>query len=238
MEDFDSFLFTGASNLIKIIEETDKHLAEDILPSDIVDIVKFHAKGATAASVASGWIPGVGGAALVVTCVGFIWSMYARINDKLGLKLSDNILKTLASGVATNIAGYAVGSVIVTGALSFIPFIGSVGASVIAGAVAYALTLVSGYVYLQIMTKIFRSGRKLNSYKTKELKDLADNVIKNENIDKMLKKAKKGYNKERNVKNAKEKVKKETLKLDKAKSNAQNSKPVKKIKKVKDKATE
>lgn len=35
--------------------------------------------------------------------------MYLRINSKLGLSFAENVIKSVGSGVATNLAGYAVG---------------------------------------------------------------------------------------------------------------------------------
>ena len=77
--------------------------------------------------------------------------MYGRIGTKIDLPFGSNVLKSLASGVATNVAASVVGIIVLSTALSFIPGLGNLGASLIMGATCYALTLASGYIYLKIM---------------------------------------------------------------------------------------
>ena len=128
---------------IELVEAMNKQ-AESMLPSEIADVVKLH----SGIAVGSAWIPLPG--VDVAVGAGNIWSMYVRINKKIGLSIKDNVLKTIASGVLTNLAGYAA----VTGvasALKFIPGIGSVGGGVVLSASLYAITLCSGWVYLKAL---------------------------------------------------------------------------------------
>jgi len=118
--------------------------ADKALPSEIAGVVKTHSKLA----VGSAWIPIPG--ADVAAGATTIWTMYGRINGKIGLAVKDNVLKTIASGVATNLASYAavsgVGSM-----LKFIPGIGTVGGALIMSATLYAVTMASGAVYLKAL---------------------------------------------------------------------------------------
>ena len=144
----------------KLVHALNKTLDEN-LPTEIAEIVKIHSAGAAAAGVAAGWIPGAGGLAAVGICAGFIWSMYGRINAKIGLPLTENVVKSLGTGIATNLAAYFVGGLITSTIFSLLPGIGSVGASVVVGGTSYALTLASGYVYLKLLANIFlRRHRK------------------------------------------------------------------------------
>lgn len=182
----DGLLIRQATNLVNAIDRTvDNHL-----PQEIANIVRFHSKGAAAAALASGWIPGAGGAAAVAISTGFIWSMYGRIGAKIGLPFRKNVLKSVASGVATNIATGIVGTIALSTAFSFVPGIGSVGASVIAGATCYALTLASGYIYLKIMTKLFSEGVDLSRVTEQELKDMAASAAKDSDVREVIKEAK------------------------------------------------
>ena len=101
---------------VKLVEAMDKG-AEESLPQEIADVVKLHAKLA----VGSAWIPVPG--ADVAAGAANIWTMYLRINNKLGMKLGESVLKTIASAVATNLAGYAA-VLAVGGFMKFIPGIG------------------------------------------------------------------------------------------------------------------
>lgn len=118
--------------------------AEQRLPYQIADVVKLHSKIAVGAA----WIPIP--VLDVATSAGNIWTMYVRINNKLSLSVKDNVLKTIASGVATNLAGYLAMSA--TGSLlKLIPGIGTVGGAVAESACMYALLLCSGYVYMKAL---------------------------------------------------------------------------------------
>ena len=94
---FEKKLLNTAIELVKLLDKT----ANAALPQELADVVKLHSKLA----VGSAWIPipGVDVAAGATN----IWSMYVRINNKLGISVKENVLKTIASGVATNLASYA-----------------------------------------------------------------------------------------------------------------------------------
>ena len=64
----------------ELVEALDK-MTDDSLPQEISDVVKLHAKLA----VGSAWVP-VPGADVDAGAVN-IWSMYLRINGKIGMRL-------------------------------------------------------------------------------------------------------------------------------------------------------
>ena len=175
----------------KLLEVMDK-TADENLPEELANIVKFHAKGATISSL-SGAIPAVGAALSGLATAGFIWTMYTRINKLLGLKLADNVLKTVASGVVTNLAGYAVASFAVGTVLSLIPGIGTVATVAIVGAAVYAVSMVSGVVYLKILTQVFGAGKDPSTLSASKLKDIASDVISSMDVKTMLSEAKEDF---------------------------------------------
>lgn len=176
----------------KLVEAANKTVDKN-LPQEIAEIVKTHSAGAAAACVAAGWLPGAGGLAAAGICAGFVWTMYGRINSKIGLPLADNIVKSLATGVATNLAVGFVGALIVQTVLSMIPGLGSAGAAVMAGGTGYGLTLASGYVYLKVLTNVFASGKDPGMMDENSLKEAAKNVTANENMKQVIKDAKAEY---------------------------------------------
>ncbi len=185
----DSRIAKAAVELFKAMDQ----VVDDSLPREIANVVKFHSKGAAIAAVAGGWIPGIGGAAAVAVSAGFVWRMYGKINSKLDLKLSKSVVKSVASAVATNLAAGAVGGIVLSIASSLLPGVGSVGATAIAGGVCYALTLTSGFVYLKILTNVFKAGEDPTSMTADKLKKVAKDVVKNENIKAVMKEAKADY---------------------------------------------
>ena len=187
-------LLSSAIDLVKAAKLMDK-VVDKNMPERIAKIIKFHSKGAAIAAISSGWIPGAGGAIAITISSGFIWTMYIRINEQINIPIAKNILKSLASGIATNLATYALGSLIISSTISIFPGIGSASAAVLIGSICYALTLASGYIYLKMLTKIFESGKNPMTYKERELKNVAKEVTKPNEIKDFINKAKKKYKK-------------------------------------------
>lgn len=185
----DHHILHAAKELVHALNKT----VDENLPEEIAEIVKHHSAGAATAAVAAGWIPGAGGVAAIALCAGFIWTMYGRINSKIGLPLTENILKSLATGVATNLAAGFIGSLVLETAFSILPGLGSIAASTIAGTTSYALTLASGYVYLKLLTKLSLSGKDPSTMDDESLKDAASQIAAGENMKDIIKSAKKGY---------------------------------------------
>lgn len=179
----------NAKDVVAAIDE----LTAELLPAEIAEIVKGHSLGAAASGVASGWIPGFGGLAAAAMSAGFIWTMYGRINAKIRLPFSENVIKSLASGVATNLASYMVGGFVISTVFSFVPGIGNVGASVLVGGTCYALTIASGFVYLKVLTKLFLNGTNPTTLDADALKRETKTVIETEDVKQVLREAKQNY---------------------------------------------
>ncbi len=140
-------LYEAAVALVTVLDKT----AEQLLPQEIVDVVKLHSKLA----VGSALIPVPG--ADVAAGAANIWTMYGRVNSKVGISIRDNILKTVGSGVVTNLASYmamaGLGS-----AIKAIPGLGTVTGTALMSASLYAVTLASGYIYVKALTLLANKG--------------------------------------------------------------------------------
>ena len=140
-------LYEAAVALVTVLDKT----AEQLLPQEIVDVVKLHSKLA----VGSALIPVPG--ADVAAGAANIWTMYGRVNSKVGISIKDNVLKTVGSGVVTNLASYmamaGLGS-----AIKAIPGIGTVTGTALMSASLYAVTLASGYIYVKALTLLANKG--------------------------------------------------------------------------------
>ena len=171
-----------AVELTKLLDKT----ADSTLPKEIVDVVKLHAKLA----VGSAWIPVPG--ADVAAGAANIWSMYARINGKIGIPVKENILKSIGAGVATNLTSYIAMSGLAS-AMKFIPGIGSIGGAMIMSASLYAVTLVSGWVYLKALC--IMAQRKGGTINAEDFKKAIDQVLSDKSlIKRLINTAKKEYN--------------------------------------------
>jgi uncharacterized protein (DUF697 family) len=168
---------------IKLVKLLDK-VADETLPQQIVDVVKLHSKLA----VGSAWIPVPG--ADVVAGAASIWGMYARINGKIGLPFGENVMKSIASGVATNLAGY-LAMAGVASALKFIPGLGTIGGAVLMSAGMYALTLTSGYIYLKALCALAEKKQDIN---IGNISDAVKDVMNNKSeVKEFMNDAKKNY---------------------------------------------
>lgn len=164
--DVDQTLLDNAKRLVKLLDL----IADNTLPQQIVGIVKDHAKYAVGSALIP--IPGVDVAASAAA----IWGMYVRINNKINLPFGENIMKSIGSGVATNLASFAAVSA-VGSLLKFIPGIGTIGGAVIMGAATYAATLASGWVYLTALTKLAERKQAKNISES-DLRNGVDEVLK------------------------------------------------------------
>lgn len=165
------------------------------LSADLAEIVKRHALGAAASGVGVAWLPGVGSAAALAAMVGFIWSMYFRINYRLGLKFSKVAMKSLASAVLSNMMQAAlsvVGSVALATVLSLTGF-GNGISSMIMAALDYAVVMVGGILYLKMLNGLMGAGKNPDEMTPREIEIQMDDVMKNENIEKLLKNESRSY---------------------------------------------
>lgn len=188
----DDFMASDITGLLKaateLVDLLDKG-ADQLLPQQIVDVVKLHSKLA----VGSAWIP-VPGADVAAGAVN-IWTMYARVNDKIDIPFGENVLKSIGSGVATNLASYFTMSGVAS-ALKFIPGIGTFGGALLLSASLYAITLVSGWVYLQAL--ILLAQKNGSDIASGDLGSAVQEVLKDKTtIKKFIEAAKKDYKNEK-----------------------------------------
>ena len=168
---------------IKLCGLMDK-AADKALPKEISNIVKLHSKMA----VGSAWVPVPG--ADIAAGAAVIWGMYIRINSKLKMPFKDNVMKSIGSGVATNLTSYlacaGLGSMI-----KLIPGIGTIGGAVIMSAGLYAATLASGYIYLQALISLKEKKIAVND---QSIKGAVDEILKEKSFIKdFIKSAKQSY---------------------------------------------
>lgn len=148
--------------------------ASYVLPEDIVKIVKCHA----AIAVATAFIP-IGGLDMAAATVN-IWTMYTKINTALGIKFSDNKMKSIGSAIASNLVLNLGVSAVVSG-LKFTG-VGYFAAIAILTTSMYALTMTAGWVYLKALTNMALYDKDIDDSVKDVLKDKsAIDKVYNEN---------------------------------------------------------
>ena len=157
------------------LTEALNNAADDNLSTELAGIVKTHA----AIAVGAAFVP-VPGADIAAAATN-IWTMYVRINKGINLPFAENILKSFAAGVVTNLAGAAVGLLVVGSALKFIPGLGSIGGSAVMATTIYSITVASGIVYMKAVTALLNS-KNTDDFTEADLKSAADEVMRDKNV--------------------------------------------------------
>lgn len=165
---------------------------------DIEKIIITHALAASAAAVASGWIPGAGGAIATGIGVGFTISMYYRICSECNIPIGKNILKALASIVIAEIAAILSVSLAAQITLSLIPGVGSLGAAALSAIINFGLVYVAGVLFLKMMVNVFDAKGGIENLSEDELKDMMKSVSTKKNIQSVYHESKGVYKKTKN----------------------------------------
>lgn len=160
---------------------------------EIEKIVINHSLGAAASAVASGWIPGVGGAVASGIGLGFTLSMYCRLCKNSNIPLNKNKLKAIASVAIAEIAAYLAVVIAAETLLTFVPGLGNLGASVIAGICNFAMVYIAGILFLKLMLSFTKKNRDIASMSVEELKSAMKCEANEDFIKDMYKEAKTVY---------------------------------------------
>lgn len=165
----------------------------NVTKEELITLVKTHSAGSSASMVAAGVIPGAGSTIAMGIEVGFVWSMYYRICTKLGIDVKKNVLKSVSSALITNIGAAVASQLIVSTVLSFIPGIGTLGASAVNGLLGYSLTYYSGVVFMNLLVRVFKTGQSLETMSEDQVKGMMQDVVKKVNFADMKDEAKAAY---------------------------------------------
>ncbi len=162
-----------ANKLNESVEKIVSHAQEkgvNVSYDEMMSLVKSHAAGAAASMMAAGTLPGVGGVVAAGIEVSFVWSMYYRICTKLGLNVKKNLIKGLGSAFVTNIAASIAALLVAGTVLSMVPGIGTAGATALDGLMGYSVTYYSGIIFMNLLVRLFKAGKSINSCTADELK--------------------------------------------------------------------
>ena len=114
-----------------------EQVASNFLPRKVLDCIKSHRR----ASALSSLVPEVG----MVGVFASVWHMYYSINEILGISFSETLVKSISTGIASNLVGFYSASFI----LDKIPF-----ANILNAPIMYGATCVQGYVYIKVLSAL------------------------------------------------------------------------------------
>ena len=162
----------------------------------IKETISNYAIASSIASVAACAIPGVAGVVAALTQGGFVWATYVKINNTLGILMSENTAKFIGSAILTNIvtcSGVLLISYAGAAVLSFIPIWGQIGAAAINGALGYIMIYVAALIYLQLITKMMQPDGTLKVMEEDDTKHIIEDIIKQNDLKKMIEEGRNSY---------------------------------------------
>ena len=177
-------------NVIRSIRPHDEKAYEDVEL-----IITTHALGAYVAAVASGWIPGAGETIATGIALAFTCTMYYRLAKRMELNLPRNVLKGIASVIISEIVIYIVAVLAIATVLTFIPGIGNVSGSLLAGLLNFCVVQTAGELFLITMSKLFRAktASQIEEMSPEELKAFAKGCSTRKVVKDCIKQAKEDY---------------------------------------------
>lgn len=133
-------------------------LMSKAIPDKLVAVVEKHKKIQLGASLAQSFVPGAGVAASVAA-VASLWKMYYDINNVLGIKISENAGKSIASAVLTNLSSFAAKGVAtaVSEGVKFIPVIGWLASAGISTVTTTAIIYGAAYMYMNALVAMYKA---------------------------------------------------------------------------------
>lgn len=182
---------TLLAHALKELENVSDELLRKDGAEEAGDTILVCSIAAAVSGIGSGMLPGVGSVVASAACVTSIWTMYVKINQHLGISVKDNILKSLASAILTNIIASAGSYVLVligAIAISFIPGIGY-ASTIIYGTLAFISVYASGILYIKLLTRVMRAKKTLDSTDV-NIEDIAKDIVNESNVSDLLKEGK------------------------------------------------
>lgn len=188
-----------AGVLAKALQELDcsmRHSLDGTQIEQIKDCIGNYAIAAAVASGVAGVAPGIAGVAAVLTQAGFVWATYVKINQTLGISMSENTAKFIGSAIVTNLVTNAGAFlVMLAGAtlLSLIPVAGTAAAIALNASLGYVLVYAAAVIYLKLITRMVQPDGTLHVAESDDTKHIIRDIIKDTDIKEIVKEGKEAY---------------------------------------------
>lgn len=142
--------------------------------NEVEKIIISCALAAAGASAVGGIIPVLEIPALIVSCVGAVWAMYIKVCKCLGIKISENILKFLASAALSNIATNLISVFAAEFILTFIPGLSSMAGAII----TFSCVYLAGLMFMQMLLAMAKQGKYGDTLTSMSKEDLEKELQK------------------------------------------------------------
>lgn len=138
-------------------------IMSNAIPEKLIAVVERHKKIQLGASLAQSFVPGAGVAA-TMAAVASLWKMYYDINNVLGIKISENAGKSIASAVLTNLGSFAAKGVAtaVSEGVKVIPVLGWLASAAVSTVSSTAIIYGAAYVYMNALSAMYKAKGKFD----------------------------------------------------------------------------
>jgi uncharacterized protein (DUF697 family) len=165
----------------------------DTNTAEISQIVMNHSLSASIAAMGSAWATGAGPTLATTLSTGFAFSMFYRLNEKFGIKLSKAETKKVANSILHAVVPTIAAPFISATVLSFIPILGNAASILIMSGVCYSATFTAGVIYLKALSEMSKKDGKAKDYSADELEKAAVVIIREIDLDAIVQEAQKIY---------------------------------------------
>ncbi len=190
---------------LKALKEATQNVISEAQVEKVGKIIQSRAIISAASGVGAAIFPGVGGFVAATVAVGVVWEMYVQINKELGISISDNKLKSLASAMLANLlsnVGNIFLSALAVGIASVIPGLNMFLAPIQA-VISYIVVFAAGILYVKILTKVFKAQGSFGG--DNDMSGLVKAVIDETDMKSMVEELKDSYkNDEKEIKRQQE----------------------------------
>lgn len=181
---------------LRALQEASNNIIKEYQAEKVGDIIQSRAIVSAAAGIGAAILPTGGGSLIAAAvAVGAVWEMYFQINRELGISISDNKLKSLASAILSNLLANAGGALLILATAflgGLIPVVNTLMAPIQA-MIAYIAVFAAGILYLNLLTNLFKAQGSLDMSNFDEEKEV-QKVIEEADIDSMIDELKDSYN--------------------------------------------
>ena len=133
---------------------------------DAVQVILKHAGIAAGACAVGIAFPALEVPAIIVASFGAVWAMYIQLCKCLGIELSDNLLKVLASAAISNITINLASAYALEVVASMLPGIGHITGTVL----TFSCVYLAGMMFMSLLLALAKNGQKIEEMSEEELK--------------------------------------------------------------------
>ena len=134
-------------------------------------IINTHAFGASAAAISAA-IPAVGSKVAVTVSLGFVGTMYFRLANHIGVVLSKDVIKAMASAVVAQGGTFLVSTTLFSAVTSLIPIAGTATAVAVMAPVNFGLVKLSGTIFQKVMWGMLSLGKDIEELSKDDIREL------------------------------------------------------------------